>query len=425
MSVKITAREGTKLTIEATFDIGGSMLQSEESIQKGINQVGSIVTREALKRFDTDGTAIKIGNIKLFSKGEEEKTYQTPYGPIELTRHVYQSSKGGKTYCPLEVGARVIRTSTPCFAKMISSKYSHLNAQEVANDLEENHGRKTLKRLVQETSNVVGTIALAKEEVWEYDTPMLDNITTVVVSLDGAFLLMKDEGFREAMVGNVSLYDNEGERQHSIYIGETPEYGKVTFMNRLTKEVEHVKSLYPNALYIGIADGATSNWNFLEKHTTKHLIDFYHVTEYLSKTAEAAFPKKEEKQNRIKWLKDKCHQLKHEKNAALEILGELKRLSRKRELRKEIKENLSSAITYFTNRIPRMNYWEHVENNLPIGSGVTEAACKTLVKQRLCCSGMRWKNKGAKMVLSLRALIQTKGRWQQFWSKIDQYGILC
>ena len=196
-------------------------------------------------------------------------------------------------------------------------------------------------------------------------------------------------------------------------------------MNRLKKEVEHVKSLYPNALYIGIADGATSNWNFLEKHTTKHLIDFYHVTEYLSKTAEAAFPKKEEKQNRIKWLKDKCHQLKHEKNAALEIVGELKRLSRKSELRKEIKENLSSAITYFTNRIPRMNYWEHVENNLPIGSGVTESACKTLVKQRLCCSGMRWKNKGAKMVLSLRALIQTKGRWQQFWSKIDQYGILC
>ncbi len=72
-----------------------------------------------------------------------------------------------------------------------------------------------------------------------------------------------------------------------------------------------------------------------------------------------------------------------------------------------------------------MNYWEHIENNLPIGSGVTEAACKTLVKQRLCCSGMRWKNKGAKIVLSLRALIQTSGRWQQFWNKIDQYGILC
>ncbi len=71
-----------------------------------------------------------------------------------------------------------------------------------------------------------------------------------------------------------------------------------------------------------------------------------------------------------------------------------------------------------------MAYAEYVEKNLPIGSGVTEAACKTLVKQRLCGSGMRWKDKGAKVTLSLRALVQSKGRWQQFWDKIDQYGSL-
>ena len=41
-----------------------------------------------------------------------------------------------------------------------------------------------------------------------------------------------------------------------------------------------------------------------------------------------------------------------------------------------------------------------VENSLPIGSGVTEAACKTLVKQRLYGSGMRWKDAGIKVVLS-------------------------
>ena len=67
-----------------------------------------------------------------------------------------------------------------------------------------------------------------------------------------------------------------------------------------------------------------------------------------------------------------------------------------------------------------MDYATHLENNLPIGSGVTEAACKTLVKQRLCGSGMRWKDQGAKVILSLRALVQSKGRWQQFWDKIDQ-----
>ena len=41
---------------------------------------------------------------------------------------------------------------------------------------------------------------------------------------------------------------------------------------------------------------------------------------------------------------------------------------------------------------------------------------------RLCGSGMRWKDQGAKVILSLRALVQPKGRWQQFWDKIDQLG---
>jgi hypothetical protein len=69
-----------------------------------------------------------------------------------------------------------------------------------------------------------------------------------------------------------------------------------------------------------------------------------------------------------------------------------------------------------------MDYAGYIAKNLPIGSGVTEAACKVLVKQRLCGSGMRWKEQGVRAVLSLRALVQSTGRWNQFWSKINQYG---
>jgi hypothetical protein len=50
-----------------------------------------------------------------------------------------------------------------------------------------------------------------------------------------------------------------------------------------------------------------------------------------------------------------------------------------------------------------MDYTVFLTENLPIGSGVTEAACKSLVKQLLCASAMRWKTKGAKIVLNLRA----------------------
>ena len=37
-------------------------------------------------------------------------------------------------------------------------------------------------------------------------------------------------------------------------------------------------------------------------------------------------------------------------------------------------------------------------NHLPIGSGVTEAACKTVFTQRLKQSGMTWSLEGVKIV---------------------------
>ncbi|OWY63824.1 hypothetical protein B7486_50790 [cyanobacterium TDX16] len=57
------------------------------------------------------------------ARGKLPKTYQTPYGMVEIKRHVYQTSDGGRTLCPLEVDARIIITATPKFAQQISHKY--------------------------------------------------------------------------------------------------------------------------------------------------------------------------------------------------------------------------------------------------------------------------------------------------------------
>jgi hypothetical protein len=76
---------------------------------------------------------------------------------------------------------------------------------------------------------------------------------------------MREEGYRDAMVGNISLYDVTGKRQHTVYLGEAPEYGKGTFLHHLEKEISRIKKQYPDALYLGIADGAKNNWTFLEK----------------------------------------------------------------------------------------------------------------------------------------------------------------
>jgi len=421
MTAKLINVEGSKIKIELTLELSRSMLDTEINIQKGLNEVGCIASKEALKYLDTDGSPLKIGEEIWKSKGEQPKEYQTPYGEVIVNRHVYQRSVGGKTYCPLEREARIIITSTPLLAKQVSSKMSGMAGKEVKNDLLENHGRKVALSYIQRLSEAVGSVVQAKEEAWSYAPPKEDSqIATVGIGLDGTCMLMCEDGYREAMVGTVSLYDSEGERQHTIYLGAAPEYGKKSFLERLEREIERAKNRYPEATLVGIADGAESNGQFLEKQTEEQILDFYHASGYLGALAEALHPNTVSKQK--EWLSKNCRELKHEKGKAGELLNLMKEVKEEKSHSKNLTEKLQAAITYYENHQHQMDYAEYLEKKYPIGSGVTEAACKTLVKQRLCCSGMRWKEKGAGIILSLRALVLTKERWSQFWAKLDQYG---
>lgn len=421
MPARLVEVKGTRVKLELTVELSRSMLESEEAIQVVLNEAGCIASREALGYFDTDGSPLKIGAEIWRTKGRQPKRYQTPYGEVEVDRHVYQRG-GGATYCPLERDARIVITSTPRFAKQVSSKMAHGVGREVQRDLAENHGRPVAVSYLQRLSDAIGTIAQAKETDWEYALPELKApIASIAVGLDGTCLWLCEDGWREAMVGTIALYDPEGERQHTLYVAATPEYGKATFLTRLERELARVKAAYPQATYIGLADGAETNWRFLTPRTDVALIDFYHASGYLTSVAEAAFPKPADQGARQPWLYDRCHQLKHEPGAAQALLREMQQLPTAG-LNTTQHEKLQSAITYFDNHHHQMDYAGALTKHWPIGSGVTEAACKTLVKQRLCRSGMRWKEKGAAMVLSLRALMLTPDRWRQFWDKLDRFG---
>ena len=424
VAAKIKSRTDNTLVIEMTIPLGGSMLEAEGRIEQALNEAGTLATGELLKGFDTDGSAIRMGSTKLTSKGQVEKTYQTPYGETRVNRHVYQSPKGGATFCPLERDARVIQGATPKLAKMLSHKYSKLSVDEVKTDLQSNHGRALSRGYIQKVSETVGALAQAKEEHWHYATPALDApVATVSIGLDGTTIYLREQGYRIAMVGTLALYDDAGERLHTTYIGASPEYGKASFLERMRQEIAHTKQLYPDALYIGLADGATDNWSFLKQHTAIQVTDFWHVTEYLAQAGEAIFPSKRDHAQKKQWLDERCHKLKHLKGAAGRILNELKE-KLEGTLSKSNQEKLQKAVSYFTNQKARMRYYSLVKQALPIGSGVTEAACKMIVKQRLCQSGMKWNEKGASIILSLRTL-ERSNRWEQFWGKINQYGIAC
>jgi hypothetical protein len=425
MAAKIIRKEGKKLIIEIIVDLEDSMLDSEEAIQVFVNEAGSLATEEALKQFDTQGEAIEIEGKQWRSKGQEEKSYQTPYGEIQCPRYVYHHHGRGKTFCPLEQSARIMGSSTPRFAKQVGIKMACNSALEVQQDFEECQGRKVSVSFLQNLSQKVACIAGQQETLWHYDLPNFQPpIASIAISLDGTCMHMSKEGWREAMAGTISFYDAKGDRQHTIYLGATPEYGKADFLRRFTSEIERVKAHFPSAKRVGLADGAESNWQFLTPHTQTHILDFYHASSYLGAVANAKYPK--DKSAHKAWLEDRCHQLKHKAGAAEALYNEMIALQARKSTQKlpqHLRDKLGSAITYYKNHRHQMDYTSYTDQYFPIGSGVTEAACKTLIKQRFCLAGMRWKQLGAAGILNLRALVLTAQRWTQFWQKINLFGV--
>jgi len=412
--------EQIQITFHLTLRPGTSMMDYEEQILEALNESGRLATQECLEEFDTDGSPILLGGIKLTSKGRVVKNYQSPYGETGVQRHVYQSSEGGATFCPLDQKARIVNSTTPRFAKMCSSKYAWLNSISAQKDLSENHGRKVSRCYLQDIAQAVAAIAEAKEDHWQYAEPELPaSVATVALGIDGTCLLYCEDGFRQAMVGTLSLYDVMGERLHTVYLGAPPEYGKEQFYALMEREIQRYKDRYGAADWVGVADGAHDQWAWLERWTHQSILDFWHAAGYLEKAAPGVCPSR---QARTAWFEQCRDRLKEEPGGAKKLLGEMKKALAERQPRGAARKDLETAVGYFENHLPKMDYARFGKDCLPIGSGVTEAACKTMVKQRLCGSGMKWTQAGAATVLRLRSLILTEGRWAQFWDKINRFG---
>lgn len=289
----------------------------------------------------------------------------------------------------------------------------------VEEDLSLNHGRITSRKLIQRISAAVGEVARDKEFEWRYELPELEEVVShIAISRDGTTTPILGEGYRETMCGTISFYSKGGDRLHTIYTACAPEYGKETFNRVLDMEIERVKEQYPRVSYVGLADGARDNWSYLNAHTSTQILDFYHAGEYLGQVSGVV---KKTENKRKEWLQQACYDLKHQFKGAANLLRELRHL--RDHMSSTVPEILDTTITYFENNLPRMKYAAYQKQGYPIGSGVTEAACKVVAKQRLNQSGMRWNVEPVQHMLLLRGLVCTPGRWHQFWRHIDKKGV--
>jgi hypothetical protein len=149
-----------------------------------------------------------------------------------------------------------------------------------------------------------------------------------------------------------------------------------------------------------VADGAKTNWeiqrtNFPEATA---ILDFYHATEHLSGFCDL-FPRAET--SHLSYKRWRVMLLEGE---VLQVIAEMK----------EALRNISDKnkgwgeINYFENNRDRMHYKDYMNRGFPIGSGVVEGSCKSVIGKRFKGSGMRWKKTDNEKVLKVR-LVKLNG----------------
>ena len=177
----------------------------------------------------------------------------------------------------------------------------------------------------------------------------------------------------------MSFHDGEGERLSTLRLARMPESKKETLKSQLTKEIAAVLNQCPELHLVKVADGAKDNWTYLSDvlPAGTELVDFFHAVQHLKNAFDTAYGEHTTKAD-AQFHKYR-HILRDEPEGIEKVIRALVHLHKKHPRRKKLKTELS----YFRRHRARMQYAAAKAQNLPIGSGVVEAACKTLATQRL------------------------------------------
>lgn len=137
-----------------------------------------------------------------------------------------------------------------------------------------------------------------------------------------------------------------------------------------------------------------------------HIVDFYHASEHAHSLAQCLQP-----QAATALLEQWKTLLLEQADGVIQLLAQARA-----QLPVE-PDRLATAIQeigYFENNGAHMHYASYRKDHLFIGSGVIEAACKTVIGQRLKNSGMFWSEPGATHILAFRCALESN-RFDQLW----------
>ncbi len=411
-AVRVGVVKQLKALARYPFD-GARVQYVEKHFFETLGKSGASGLSELFAQNDEQAKTIILDGQKHYRKFLSLGKYLTLLGEISLERGIYQSNKANRSICPLEVKLKFINDYVSfAAAEYICYSLASMTLREFVKHCEKwtlmKPSEGTVKRVLEYVGDFLETSGFLDMVQSQQTVP--EQAVTLAMSMDSTSVSIREEGWKQATAATVTTYDADGNRLDTIYIGRMPEEGKIRAKRLLEKEVEAITKKHSFKHTVCIADGARDLWLFFRKKFPDaiHVVDFFHVCEHLAKLSDLLF--RDEAAAKI-WYKKQRTILKDDPNGASKVIRAV------RYRRSKIKENpeIESELKYLQRNRRRMNYFELRQNNLPIGSGIVEAACKNLIGARLKKSGMRWTIDGGQTVLTLRSLVLSN-RWEHFWS---------
>jgi hypothetical protein len=405
-----------------------------------------------LARYDVEADAVIVDGQEWRKCLEQQpKTYLSASGPITVARNLYRPADGGKCLCPLELRAGIIGgLYTPVLARQVTYLMGHMTSDETSKVFTELGIAGPSSSSCDRLPKLLSAVWESHREPWEgalrHQEVVAAEATVVVVSLDGVMVPDKDAqraakatreaakqqglakqcsgpaGYREVGCGTVTLFDEDAKRLDTVRYGRAPEYKKQTLTAQLDAELASILAVRPDVEMVALADGAEENWRYFDQpiyeHATK-IVDHGHASQHL-RAAMAAYYGEKSVEGRAEYERLRIL-LRDQPGGADDVIAAISRLTRKMrgKLHKRRRTLLNAELTYFKNQRNRMDYADYQARGLPIGSGMVEAACKTLATQRLKRSGMSWRD-GKQAILTIRSL-QQSNRWAAAWALLSAH----
>jgi len=427
-------------------------LDFETRLAERVRDLGRRVVERVYNRLEDELAAERPAHLRIDGVDYRRLNAKTPrrhvatlLGTVTLWRHGYRVSdrkSAEPVVFPLERTLGLIQGATPALAEAAARYFAEGGAtQRAALDrLKCQHGvRWGAERLRAAAAEVAAAMAgIRKELRVEHLLALLRQAevsrgsTRPVLSVGRDGITLREyrcRFFEHASVGTVSVYDRAGKRLGTVYLAHTPEPLQPAMTRQLTKLIEGVLAAWdgpmPRLAYVtDCGDNEVSFYrNVLrsmrhprtgEQLRWQRVVDFYHTSERLWAMAAALFGA--DGRAATAWAK-RMAKLLQKQNGPFRVLHAAARLRKERKLPKGREKAYRKAYEYIRKRTRFMQYAEYARVKIPLGSGVTEAACKTVVTQRLKLSGLRWTKAGALVVLDLRVMLLS-GIWPEAYRRI-------